>query len=440
MKLYIDPGTGSMLFTIVIAVVGSLVYLLRTLKVRLGTLVHRDRDAAEDADTLPLVIFSDHKRYWNVFEPICDELERRGQSAVYMTESPDDPALKKAYTHVRCEWIGEGNKAYARLNFLRAKVVLSTTPGLDVYQWKRSRDTAFYVHIPHMPNDLTTYRMLGLDFYDAILASGAYQIDQIRALEKLRGLPEKEMRLVGIPYMDEMRRRLENLPPRERTAGERTVLLAPSWGPSGILTVFGGDMLDALLATGYHIIVRPHPQSFASEKELMDRLMAAYPDGERLEWNRDNDNFDVLARSDILISDFSGVVFDFALVFDKPILYADTSFDKSIYDCWWLEEELWTFRTLPKMGMQVTKESLPRLREMIDRCLEDPAYQAARDAARAETWVYPGEGAARTVDYLMEKLAALSPDQGGAAARDETGTEPRAEKEGKRDGTDKEAV
>ena len=31
MLFYIDPGTGSMLFTVLIAVLGSLVYLLRNL-------------------------------------------------------------------------------------------------------------------------------------------------------------------------------------------------------------------------------------------------------------------------------------------------------------------------------------------------------------------------------------------------------------------------
>ena len=84
--------------------------------------------------------------------------------------------------------------------------MLSTTPSLDVYQWKRSRDVSWYVHIPHAPNDITLYRMFGIDYYDAILLSGEYQVEQVRKLEKLRGLPEKELKLVGIPYMDEMKK------------------------------------------------------------------------------------------------------------------------------------------------------------------------------------------------------------------------------------------
>ena len=38
-----------------------------------------------------------------------------------------------------------------------------------------------------------------------------------------------------------------------------------------------------------------------------------------------------------------------------------------------------------------------------------------RDAARAETWQYPGEGARRVVDYLTEKLASRE-DAGEAAS------------------------
>ena len=108
-------------------------------------------------------------------------------------------------------------------------------------------------------------------------------------------------------------------------------------------------------------------------------------------------------------------MFDFSLIFDKPVIYTDTSFDKGPYDCWWLDEPLWTFEVLPKLGLQLNQENLPRVKELIDRCLEDPAFQAGRDAARAETWQYPGEGARRVVDYLTEKLASRE-DAGEAAS------------------------
>lgn len=405
MCLYIDPGTGSMLFTILIGVLGAAVYAMRNLLVKVRFYLSAGKESRAAEDKAEFAIFSDSKRYWNVFEPICDEFEKRGQSVVYMTSSPDDPAFAKKYVNVKCEFIGEGNKAFAKLNMYKADVLLSSTPGLDVYQWKRSKDVKFYAHIPHAVSDITIYRMFGIDYYDAILLSGEYQAEQVRKLEKLRHLPAKELPIVGQPYTDAMLARRQSAPPVP--AHERTVLLAPSWGESAILRRFGGKIIDALLSTGYHIIIRPHPQSFTSEKELMESLMAAYPDSERLEWNRDNDNFCVLDRSDILISDFSGVIFDFALVFDRPVIYADTQFDKAPYDACWLDEEMWTFATLPKIGKQLTENNFEHIKELIDECLTETHYREARDTARAETWEHIGEGAARTVDYLMEKHRAL---------------------------------
>lgn len=405
MLLYIDPGTGSMLFTILIGVLGAAVYGLWEVFMKLRFRLSGGKAEAVSENKTPIVIFTDSKRYWNVFGPICDEFERRGEKLEYLTSSSDDPALEKDYAHVKCQFIGEGNKAFARLNTLRADIVLSSTPSLDVLYWKRSRDVKWYVHIPHAASDITIYRMFGIDYFDTILISGDYQEEQIRKLEKLRNLPAKEIVKVGIIYMDEMKKRLDAAPPLPEHP--TTVLLAPSWGASGILSVYGGSIIQALLDTGYSVIVRPHPQSYTAEKELIEKIMVEFPAGDRLEWNRDNDGFEVLRRSDIMISDFSGVIFDFTLVFDKPVIYADTSFNKDPYDAAWLDEELWTFSVLPKIGRQLTRDGLDNMRNLIDSCLADDTFQKGRDEARKETWAYIGESTARTVDYLLRKRADL---------------------------------
>ena len=207
MKLYIDPGTGSMLFAILIGIIGALNFALRGWIIKLRFLLSGGEKTAVDQEKHPLAVFVDDKRYWNVMEPVCRELDRRGLDVAYLTASPDDPALQNPYAHVHAEFLGEGNKAFAKLNFLRANVLLSTTPGLDVYQWKRSPGVDCYVHILHAANEVAGYRMFGIDYYDTVFVSGDYQIRDLRALEALRGLPAKEVVKIGIPYMDEMKRR-----------------------------------------------------------------------------------------------------------------------------------------------------------------------------------------------------------------------------------------
>lgn len=410
--LYIDPGTGSMLFAILIGIIGTLNYLLKNGILKLRFIMSSGKKAEINKDKLPFVIFSDDKRYWNVFEPICREFNRRGVDMVYMTASPDDPALKNPYEHIRGEFIGKNNRAFAKMNFLNAGIVLSTTPGLDVYQWKRSKDVQYYVHIQHAANDISGYRMFGVDYFDAVMLSGEYQVQEIIDLENLRNLPKKELIKIGIPYMDEMAKRLQENPMTEEH--ERTVLLAPSWGKSSIFQKYGGKIIEVLLKTRYHIIVRPHPQSFTSEKDTIETIMREYPASDQLEWNQDNDNFEVLKRADILISDFSGIIFDFSLVYDKPVIYADTEFDNSPYDAWWLDTPYWTFTALPRIGQKLTMDNLDGLKEMIDECIQNPKYAKGRKEAREETWEYKGEGTKRAVEYLLKKYDELIQAEKGA--------------------------
>ena len=402
--LYIDPGTGSMLFTIIIGAVSAGFFVLQKFKLKLKFLLSGGKAVTADEDKIPYVIFSDSKRYWNVFKPVCDEFENRKIDVQYWTMSEDDPALSEKYNHVKTLFIGEGNKAFSKLNIMNAGVVLATTPGLDVLQWKRSPNVGKYVHILHQPGDTTFYRMFGLDHYDAVLISGEYEERQLREIEKLRGIPRRDTYLTGITYLDTMKARYEAFKKDTKDSGKssgiKTVLLAPTWGETAILSRFGERIISALVSTGYNIIIRPHPQSFESEKDLMNSLMSKFPESDKMHWNRDNDNFDVLSRSDIMITDFSGVMFDYALIFDRPFIYADIEFDKSPYDAAWLEEDMWTLKILPHIGIPLKEEDFDNIREVIDRTVNDESLEKGRERARKETWANPGEAASRTVDYL----------------------------------------
>lgn len=399
--LYIDPGTGSMLFSLFIGIATAGIFGIRTLYSKLrfifsGGKVH-DND---DANCIPYLIFSDHKRYWNIFKPICDEFESRKVPLVYYTASPDDPALSEKYEYVKTEFIGEGNRAFARLNVVHADILIATTPNLDVYQWKRSKYVRMYVHIPHYVGDLSDYRMFGLDYYDAVLITGPNQEKFIRQIEALRpSIKRKELYTTGSLVLDALKEKLE-ANGKFSPSGKKTVLVAPSWGKSGILSRYGEKLLAALQKTGYEIIVRPHPQSVVSEKNILEPLEKKFSD---FNWNYDNNNFDVLNKSDILITDFSGIIFDYSLVFGKPVIYADTSFDKAPYDADWIEGKIWSLRAVEKIGVQLKESDFDRIKEVIDNAINSDELQKARAEIISECWEKQGESAVNTVDWLIEK-------------------------------------
>jgi hypothetical protein len=402
MLLYIDPGTGSMLFTVIMCVVTTLMFTVQKLWIKIKFFISRGRTNSKDEEKMGIVIFSDSKRYWNVFKPICDEFEKRRTACTYWTASPDDPALCENYEYVKCEFVGEGNKAFAKLNMMKADICLSTTPGLDVYQWKRSKNVGCYVHIPHEIGEMTGYRMFGIDYYDVVLLTGGFQEKDIRKLEELRGTVPKELCVVGSTSMDALLDKVKN------NKGEHdgvTVLLAPSWGESSILNRYGEKFLTGLKKTGYNIIVRPHPQSKISDADMLKRLQELFPDGDNWKWNYDNDNFNALSQADLMISDFSGVIFEYSIVFGKPVIYADTHLDRSPYDSCWLEDEPWRLQVLPTIGRQLREEDFPRIKEVIDETLSNESYDIGRENAKSIAWQYQGESAKRVVDYLCRKSA-----------------------------------
>ena len=410
--LYIDPGTGSMLFSIIIGLATTAVFMGRAVLIRLKAAIGRGKVEKHASSSLGIVIYTDSKRYWPLFEPLCREFERRKIPLVYFTQSPDDPALSGKFSYVRAEYIGGGNAGLARMNFLNADICLSTTPDVGVLQWKRSRDCRYYIFLAHAVDEMLGYRMFSLDFFDALFLTGDFQKPYIRRIEALRSLPPKELVTVGYPLMDAQAARLA-------AAGEKpdapcTVLVAPSWGPSSILSRFGEEFLRAVRATGFNVIVRPHPQSLVSERPLIDALMKEFPDDASFSWNFDNDNFECMRTASVLISDFSGIVFDFALVFDKPVIYADTAFDAGIYDAAWLgDEKLWRFSALEKIGIALSREHFAGMRQVIEGAVADTVLAEGRKEIREQAWMFRGDSARLIADALIAKQSELA---GGACS------------------------
>lgn len=408
--LYIDPGTGAMLLTTILGLVTTIGFVGKKIffKVKFWLSGGKDKTYKQMDVKIPIVIFSDNKRYWYEFKGVCDELERRAIPCCYWTISEDDPALKESYKYVKCSYIESDNRAYVRLNSMNAYVCLSTTPGLDVYQWKRSKNTDWYVHVIHGIGDAAGYRMFGLEGFDAVLVAGEHHSEQIRKLEMVRHRNPKEIVIVGESYMDTLKKRYNERNDEHYDVKQRVVLLAPSWGKSSLLVKYGEKIIDSLLKTGYEIIIRPHPQSFSADKEIMDRLMTKYNDSNTLVWDRSIDNFDSLNKADIMISDFSSVIWDYTFIFDKPVIYADVSFDSAPYDLAWLEEDRWDFRALSLMGVNLKEEDFPRIKLLIDKAIDSDELRQERAKLREQAWKCQGEAAIRITDYVTDKYMEFS--------------------------------
>jgi hypothetical protein len=405
--LYIDPGTGSMLFSILIGAAATLYFLSRALVIKAKVFFSGGRVAAKSSS--PFVVYCEGKQYWNVFKPVLDEFEKRNTALLYFSSSEDDPVFDAGYQFIKSEYIGEGNRAFAHLNMLSADFVLMTTPGLDVYQLKRSRLVKHYSHILHAPSDATMYRMFGIDYFDSILLTGDYQARDIRTLEKIRGIPEKQLLTVGCSYLDVYRERMKEIPAEENHPF--TVLVSPSWGPSALLARFGLSLLDPLVKTGWRIIVRPHPQSKKSEVSILKNLEERYKANANLEWDYERENVYSLKKADIMISDFSGIIFDYVFLRDKPVIYVKQGIDLRPYDADDLGDnavhELWQFKTLEQIGIELKEEYFDHIEDVIKNIADNAELRQARQKAREEAWQHQSEAGKRVADFMIETIGKL---------------------------------
>lgn len=412
LPLYIDPGTGSMLFSILIGAAATLFFLGKAaiLKLKLLFSAKKNGVATTDTNYKKYVVYNEGMQYWNVFKPVCDEFEKRQIELTYYTSAEKDPCFEQNYKYVKPEFIGEGNMAFVRLNMLSAGIVLMTTPGLQVYQLKRSKNVKHYSHVLHMPNDATTYRLFGLDYFDSVLLTGDYQKTDLQYLENARNITKKELVTVGCSYLDILAEKIKSIPEEENH--NFTVLVSPSWGSVGVLSKYGEKLLDPLAKTGWNIIIRPHPQSKKSEKEMLDRLEARYKDNENIVWDYERDNIYSLKKADIMISDFSGIIFDYTFLCDKPVIYVADNIDLRPYDAYDLGKELWQFETLKKMGIKLDENNFENIAEVIKNASDSKELSEQRKIAKETAWMNIGNAGKNIVDFMIQKEESLSKKEG----------------------------
>lgn len=401
--LYIDPGTGSMLFSVVIGLVATLYFLSKAFIIKIKFFLSGKRKLEKDTKK-DIVIFSEDKRYWGVFQPVIEELETRNIPVTYYTQDKDDPFFQQNYSLAKGEFIGKGNLGFSKLNILEAKICLMTTPGLDVYQLKRSKGVDYYYHVLHAVDDATSYRLFGLDYFDGVFLTGSYQKAHIRLLEKQRGIKEKELIVAGCTYLDSLESRLKSF---EAEKNGITVLVAPSWGPSGILSRYGDKLLTPLMETGFKIIVRPHPQSLISEKETIDSLMEKYA-GDNIKWDFNRENLESLSKASIMISDFSGVIFDYAFLFEKPFIYANCDFDMRPYDAYDIPESPWKFRVLEEIGIPLEEKNFGKIKEIIEKGIASENLNKKIKAAKDTAWEHRGMAGKIIADSILKKLEKIN--------------------------------
>lgn len=274
-----------------------------------------------------LVVYSEGKNYWVHLDRLVQGLLDKSDIPIcYVSSSSDDPGLKIDHPNYRAFVIDEGFVRDWFFANIDTDIMVMTMPDLHQYQVKRSKNKVHYAYVQHsLVSFHMVYREGAFDYFDSIFCAGPHHLKEIRAMVDKYNLSKKVLFEHGYARLDSIIDEARARPKKEKAANAPIhVLVAPSWGPNGIIeSGEGGPIVDQLLAHGFKVTLRPHPQTTKFAKEKVNAIVEKHKKNSLFEGEGNVAGQDSIQESDIMICDWSGVAFDYAFGMEKPVLFID---------------------------------------------------------------------------------------------------------------------
>ena len=286
-----------------------------------------------DLDERSIVFYSESSIIlYPYVEEIIKELEKRNQKICYVTSSKNDPIFKMESENIKVFYIGDGSVKYKFFWELKAKILIMTMADLENYWIKRSITfPVHYIYVFHSINSpLMGYNSGKIskgafDHFDSIFCVGPHQIQEFHAIEKLYNLKQKNLIECGHSLFDKLIKLRSSSTQQNLISknNKKKILIAPSWGKQNLLESAGMKLIEILLDAGYHVTVRPHPMIIKKSSKLINQIKKKFEKNPDFLLDTNTSSFEQLLSSYALITDWSGIGYDYAFVCERPVIYVD---------------------------------------------------------------------------------------------------------------------
>ena len=184
------------------------------------------------------------------------------------------------------------------------------------------------------------------------------------------------------------------------------MLIAPSWQNENIVDSCLEQLLDGLKGHDYDIIVRPHPQEVRLKKEYMEALKQKYePAGIEIQTDFSSNN--PLMEADLLITDWSGISWEYAFTTLRPILFINTPMKIMNPDYQRIKEVPLNIKLRDSLGKSLDLDQLDRAAETVDDLLSRTEEYHEKIDALAHTYLYNLDASAEVGGaYIIKAIQA----------------------------------
>ena len=354
-----------------------------------------------------LVFYSEGSGFYKYYKGTIEYLlEHTNITIHYITSDYNDRIFELAGKNdkIRAYYIGE-KKLITLMMKMDADIVVMTTPDLETYHIKRSyvRKDIEYIFVMHdMGSFNLTNRNGAVDHFDTVFCTGKHQKEEVEKIEIAKNLPKKTTVEAGYDLLDDMIKDYES----NKTVTERPVILiGPSWQVDSIMDSCIDDILEGFKNSEFDVIVRPHPQYVRHKAEKCEALKEKYKEYTNISVQTDFSSNSTVFDAAILVTDWSGICFEYAYTTRRPVIFIDTPMKV-------MNPEYKMIDTVPinimlrneigkSIAMEDAKSTIDVAREMIANA---DSYSDKIEAFRNEYVYNLGHSAEISAKYIINQL------------------------------------
>ena len=362
-----------------------------------------------------IAFYSEGSGYYKYFESLVDWLlEHTNLNIHYVTNDPKDQifGIAKNQPRIKPYYIGTV-KIIPLMMKMDADMVIMTTPDLGKYQIKRSyvKKDVEYVYMTHGVSSVhMCLRQGAFDNYDTIFTVGPYQIDEHRKTEEMYKLKAKNLVKSGYMLLDTLFAQYERdkaeIAARKKNSPAK-ILIAPSYHDGNILESCIDELIAQCCAPGRQVVVRPHPRFITHQPAKMQAIRAKYSDRpeSELKFEMDFKSNSSIYESDIVVSDWSSISYEFSFTTKKPCIIIDTPM--KVINPEWQDlgiepADIWM---RDGVGALVKMDALNTVNGIVEDMIAHPDKFADKIQALMDKSLYnPGHSGEVAGKYILETL------------------------------------
>ena len=359
-----------------------------------------------------LVFYSESSGFYKYFADVIDYLLQHSNLSIhYITSDPNDAIFQKAQKEprIRPYYIGE-KRLITLMMKMDADMVVMTTPDLDNFYLKKSyvKKDVEYIYTAHgVGSTNLLLRNCALAHFDTIFCIGPYQIEELREEEYVYNLPSKTLVPCGYGLLDSVMTAYDSSLSK-RLKEKPQVLIAPSWQPDNILDTCIDPLLDSLLCGKYHIILRPHPEYCKRYPQKIAILKSRYKDklgqsSSGFELQTDFSSNETVFESDIVITDWSTICYEFSFATKRPTLFVNTPMKVMNPDYQRLKRIPLDIEIREKIGRSISPDTAGEIERVVEKLLMQ-AYAQSIEKLLGECLFNPGQSGMAGGKYIIDRL------------------------------------